>query len=67
MADQSLKGRTAIVTGASSGIGRAIAIRLGEAGAQVFLAGRTESSLADGVKAVENDCIFREHAKRQRS
>ena len=54
MADnRQLKGRTAIVTGASSGIGRAIAIRLGEAGAQVFLAGRTTAALAEGVKAVE--------------
>jgi NADP-dependent 3-hydroxy acid dehydrogenase YdfG len=54
MADnQSLKGRTAIVTGASSGIGRAIAIRLGEAGAHVFIAGRTESALNEGVKAIE--------------
>ena len=54
MADnQSLKARIAIVTGASSGIGRAIAIRLGEAGAHVFLAGRSESALNEGCKAVE--------------
>lgn len=54
MADnQQLKGRTAIVTGGSSGIGRAIAIRLGEAGAHVFLAGRTESSLAEGVTTIK--------------
>src|ERR1700678_4827451 len=54
MADnQSLKGRTAIVTGASSGIGRASAVRLGGAGAHVFLAGRTESELKEGVQAVE--------------
>jgi hypothetical protein len=49
----SLKGRVAVVTGASSGIGRAIAIRLGGAGAHVFLAGRTEAALAEGVRAVE--------------
>jgi NADP-dependent 3-hydroxy acid dehydrogenase YdfG len=42
-----LDGKTAIVTGASSGIGRAIAIRLGEAGAHVFLAGRRADSLND--------------------
>jgi NAD(P)-dependent dehydrogenase (short-subunit alcohol dehydrogenase family) len=33
-------GKTAVVTGASSGIGRAIALRLGEAGAHVFATGR---------------------------
>src|ERR687896_514486 len=41
MADPDLSGRTAVVTGASSGIGRAIAERLGGAGAHVVLAGRT--------------------------
>jgi NADP-dependent 3-hydroxy acid dehydrogenase YdfG len=40
-----LSGKTAIVTGASSGIGRAIALRLGEAGAHVFITGRNKSSL----------------------
>jgi len=46
MADaKALSGKTAIVTGASSGIGRAIALRVGEAGAHVFIAGRNKSSL----------------------
>ena len=41
----SLAGKTAIVTGASSGIGRAIAENLGAAGAHVYLAGRTRSAM----------------------
>lgn len=48
-----LKGRTAVVTGASSGIGRAIAEHLGDAGAHVVLSGRTESSMADSRKTIE--------------
>ncbi|WP_395726572.1 SDR family NAD(P)-dependent oxidoreductase [Nakamurella sp.] len=41
----SLDGRTAIVTGGSSGIGRAIAAALAGAGARVILLARTESAL----------------------
>lgn len=41
-----LSGKTAVVTGASSGIGRAIAERLGEAGAHVYLAGRSAEPMA---------------------
>ncbi len=37
----SLEGKTAVVTGASSGIGRSIAERLGSAGARVYLVGRS--------------------------
>jgi hypothetical protein len=48
----SFTGKTAVVTGASSGIGRAIALRLGEAGAHVFAAGRREEALAGTVAAV---------------
>ena len=42
-----LAGKTAIVTGASSGIGRAIAAQLGAAGAHVFLSGRTAEAMQD--------------------
>ena len=48
-----LEGRTAIVTGASSGIGRAIAQHLGNAGAHVFLSGRTAASMEESKKEIE--------------
>lgn len=38
-----LAGKVALVTGASRGIGKGVAIALGEAGATVYLTGRTES------------------------
>jgi 3-oxoacyl-[acyl-carrier protein] reductase len=41
----SLQGRTALVTGASQGIGRACALALGKAGAKVALAARNEDKL----------------------
>lgn len=43
----SLNGRTALVTGASRGIGKAIAIGLAEAGANIILSARNEADLAD--------------------
>lgn len=50
-----LTGRTIIVTGAGSGIGRAAAIRLAEEGAIVGLLGRTESELRDVAETIEAD------------
>ena len=42
-----LNGKTAIVTGASSGIGRATAELLGKHGVHVYLVGRTQSALEE--------------------
>ncbi len=42
-----LEGKTALVTGASQGIGRACALTLAKAGARVALAARNESKLAE--------------------
>lgn len=50
---QTLSGKTAIVTGASSGIGRAIAETLGGAGAHVYLAGRTASAMEASKGRIE--------------
>lgn len=44
-----LDGRRALVTGGSSGIGRAIAVALADAGAQVVIAARTESAINETV------------------
>lgn len=48
-----LSGKTAVVTGASSGIGRAIAERLGAEGAHVFLGGRTRAAMDASAKRIQ--------------
>jgi NAD(P)-dependent dehydrogenase (short-subunit alcohol dehydrogenase family) len=44
-----LTGRTAVVTGGSSGIGRAMAVALGRAGARIVLVARREGPMAEAV------------------
>ncbi len=50
--DADLSGKTAIVTGASSGIGRAIAERMGAAGAHVILSGRTAEPMEQSASLI---------------
>jgi NAD(P)-dependent dehydrogenase (short-subunit alcohol dehydrogenase family) len=47
------EGRTAVVTGGGSGLGRAMALELARAGAAVVVAGRREEPLAETVSLVE--------------
>lgn len=52
MAEQSLRGKVALLTGASSGLGRAFATALASAGAKVFLVARREEKLREVVREI---------------
>ena len=48
-----LNGKVAVVTGASRGVGKGVALGLGEAGATVYVTGRTIKSKTDVEKLGE--------------
>src|SRR5438045_6128555 len=54
--DKILRGQKALVTGASSGIGKAIAIALGEAGADVVVNYRSGDAMAQEVVEHASHC-----------
>lgn len=54
---QTLEGRHALVTGAGSGIGAAIAVTLAKAGANVTLAGRRRQPLEDVASAIGTNSL----------
>jgi NAD(P)-dependent dehydrogenase (short-subunit alcohol dehydrogenase family) len=51
--DSAVDGRTVMVTGASSGIGRAAAVAIGRAGGTVLLVARTTARLEDTAREIE--------------
>jgi NAD(P)-dependent dehydrogenase (short-subunit alcohol dehydrogenase family) len=51
----SFNGKTALVTGATSGIGRAVAERLASEGAEVIVSGRDESRGGEVVEAIRSE------------
>ena len=53
----SLKGKTALVTGATHGLGMAMAKALGKAGATLIINGHTPSKMEDAVAAYKEDGI----------
>ena len=56
-----LKGKTALVTGASSGLGYAVAELLVSAGAKVFGLCRHTSAVPEGVTAIACDPVSYTH------
>lgn len=56
--DLQLKGKTAIVTAATAGIGLAIAKTLAKEGTDVIITGRTQDKLAAAVAEIEANALW---------
>ena len=54
MSEYNLNGKVAVITGASKGLGKAMALALGAAGASIALASRDVEQLIGVKEAVEN-------------
>ena len=65
----SLDGRKAVITGGTTGIGRAIAVLLASEGVEIFTCGRDEQHLKDGLERInevgKGDGIALDLAKRE--
>ena len=48
----SLNGRKAVITGGTTGVGRAIAVLLASEGVEIFTCGRDEQHLKDGLERI---------------
>ena len=61
MGTNKLNGQTAIITGATSGMGRSIARKLADSGARIIISGRNEArgnSVADGINSTGGSALF---------
>jgi len=55
--EDAVSGRTVMITGASSGIGKATALEVGKAGGIVLLVARTQEKLAERADAEPLQCL----------